>query len=196
VTVTLESASDPDATAVITTGADVVLCTGFDPASDPLLQTLFSFSDAGDPVVTPGHDESTRTPNLFLAGPMLVHEVACADGQDDGDDIIFCFVYKYRTRFAVVASEIIRRHVQDLQKILEENVDELSADEEAHYRTIPADILAKREAMADHYASRGMLLTDLSCAQLACGMTANDVPNYGYEPCACAPGDATDCDTC
>ena len=198
VTVSLQSARDPEDVEVITTGADVVLCTGFDPASNPLVRSLFSFSDAVNPEVTPEHDESTKTPNCFLAGPMLVHEVACADdggGGGAGDDIIFCFVYKYRTRFAVVAGEIIRRHVEDQRQILEMNSGELSADLEAEIRRDLDEILAKRDAMIRHYEARGMLLTDLSCAQLGCGMTANDVPNYGYDPaCACAP--TADCETC
>ncbi|ARS89365.1 NAD(P)/FAD-dependent oxidoreductase [Natrarchaeobaculum aegyptiacum] len=49
---------------------------------------------AGTPVLT-DRDESTETPGLFLAGPQVAH-----DGQP------FCFIYKFRQRFAVVAETI------------------------------------------------------------------------------------------
>jgi putative flavoprotein involved in K+ transport len=49
------------------------------------------------PLVT-ATDESTLTPNLFLAGPALRH-----------DDIIFCFIYKFRQRFPVIAATIAAR---------------------------------------------------------------------------------------
>ncbi|MEL7022271.1 MAG: NAD(P)/FAD-dependent oxidoreductase [Pseudomonadota bacterium] len=41
------------------------------------------------------NDESTRTPGLFLCGPSVRH-----------DNHVFCFIYKYRQRFAVVAKAI------------------------------------------------------------------------------------------
>jgi putative flavoprotein involved in K+ transport len=43
-------------------------------------------------------DESTRTPGLFVAGPQVRH-----------GNVIFCFIYKYRQRFAVVANAIAQR---------------------------------------------------------------------------------------
>jgi hypothetical protein len=43
-------------------------------------------------------DESTKTPGLFLVGPQVRH-----------DDLIFCFIYKYRQRFGVVANAIGKR---------------------------------------------------------------------------------------
>lgn len=42
-------------------------------------------------------DESTKTPGLFLAGPAVRHE-----------GMSFCFVYKFRQRFAIVADAIAR----------------------------------------------------------------------------------------
>ena len=41
------------------------------------------------------NDESTKTPGLFLVGPQVRHE-----------NLIFCFIYKYRQRFGVVANTI------------------------------------------------------------------------------------------
>jgi hypothetical protein len=58
-------------------------------ASAPLLAT--------DPKLTKC-DESTICPGLFLCGPQVRQ-----------DDEIFCFIYKYRQRFAVVVNEIAKR---------------------------------------------------------------------------------------
>ena len=52
--------------------------------------------DAGSPRLTPT-DESTKTPGLFLAGPAVRH-----------GELSFCFVYKFRQRFGVVADVIAR----------------------------------------------------------------------------------------
>ncbi|WP_129115245.1 NAD(P)/FAD-dependent oxidoreductase [Halegenticoccus tardaugens] len=72
-----------------------VLATGFD-GSVGLVEDLFEL-DEGHPALT-DRDESTETPGLFLVGPTVRH-----DGQQ------FCFVYKFRQRFAAVADEIARR---------------------------------------------------------------------------------------
>ena len=42
-------------------------------------------------------DESTKTPGLFLVGPSVRH-----------GELSFCFVYKFRQRFGVVADAIAR----------------------------------------------------------------------------------------
>merc|ERR1712194_605976 len=135
----------------ITTGADAVLCTGFDPSGNPLLKDLFEWNREGLPVVTPENDESTITKNLFLAGPSLMHRLACKDGEeeedaadkdDDSKNIIFCFVYKYRTRFGVVASAILQRYMEDqslkLQTFLETPVAEMDED-------VKADLLSPEQ---------------------------------------------------
>ena len=56
----------------------------------------FAFDD-GRPELTE-RDESTTTPGIFLIGPQVSH-----NGQ------LFCFIYKFRQRFAVVADEIAAR---------------------------------------------------------------------------------------
>ncbi len=55
---------------------------------------LFERRDDGFPLLSE-HDESTITPGLFLCGPAVRH------GNQS-----FCFIYKYRQRFAVVAKAI------------------------------------------------------------------------------------------
>ena len=49
---------------------------------------------AGAPLLT-DRDESTKVPGVFLVGPAVVHK-----------HLSFCFVYKFRQRFAIVASAI------------------------------------------------------------------------------------------
>ena len=58
---------------------------------------LWDWSDKGHIELTEG-DESTRTPGLFLVGPQVRH-----------DRRIFCFIYKFRQRFGLVAEEIAFR---------------------------------------------------------------------------------------
>ncbi len=59
-----------------------------------LVSELFARRVDGLPLLTK-HDESTEVPGLFLCGPLVRH-----------GDLIFCFIFKYRQRFAVVAKAI------------------------------------------------------------------------------------------
>lgn len=70
-------------------------CTGF-ASSLSLVKGLFEFKD--DYPLLNGFDESTKVRNLFLAGPQVKHKNA-----------LFCFIYKYRQRFAIVAEKIAKR---------------------------------------------------------------------------------------
>jgi putative flavoprotein involved in K+ transport len=82
-----------------------LLAIGFDGSLE-LVRDRFEFDDEGRVVVTEGADESTVLPGLFLAGPSLAHR-----------DAIFCFVYKFRQRFGVVAREIGRRLGRDVEPL-------------------------------------------------------------------------------
>merc|ERR1711871_405649 len=91
-------------TMTLTTSAPPILATGFHSGVAAVVASLFEWTeegacggDSGDPKLT-SCDESTVTPGMFLAGPQ-VHQA--------GE--IFCFVYKYRQRFAVVVNEIATR---------------------------------------------------------------------------------------
>ncbi len=55
---------------------------------------LFEQRDDGFPLLG-DHDESTVVPGVFLCGPAVRH-----------NNHIFCFIYKYRQRFAVVAKAV------------------------------------------------------------------------------------------
>jgi len=61
------------------------------------VESLWDWDDAGHVVLTP-QDESTRTPGLFLVGPQVRH-----------DQRIYCFIYKFRQRFSLIAIELARR---------------------------------------------------------------------------------------
>jgi putative flavoprotein involved in K+ transport len=78
-----------------------ILATGF-LSSLYRIGHLFDWHDGGWAQLSE-HDESTRTPGLFVVGPSVRHETA-----------IFCFIYKFRQRFAVVAREIGARLELDL----------------------------------------------------------------------------------
>lgn len=119
---------------------------------------------AGDPKLSPV-DESTIAPGLFLAGPqvapqcarpthlslherLLVFVVSVATrcsclsrsaAQVVHDDAVFCFVYKYRQRFAVITDQIAVRLGLDTTK-------------------------AVAKARKHH-----MFLDDLTCCKATCG---------------------------
>jgi putative flavoprotein involved in K+ transport len=77
-------------------------------ATRPIIATGFSGSlgiaggcfdwKEGAPVFSEEADESTRMEGLFYSGPQLRHRGAK-----------FCFIYKFRARFGIIAREIARR---------------------------------------------------------------------------------------
>ena len=73
-----------------------ILASGF-VGSASLVRSLFDWRDEYFPFLTES-DESTVTTGLFLIGPQVRH-----------GDLIFCFIYKFRQRFAVVANQIAGR---------------------------------------------------------------------------------------
>lgn len=68
-------------------------CSGFNAHLGPA-ENLFDMTEDGLPIVNK-YDESTRHRNLFLSGPKLVH-----------GNILLCFMYKFRSRFATPCSII------------------------------------------------------------------------------------------
>lgn len=77
----------------IDTSAQPLLAVGF-VGSHGLVADLFEARDDGYPLLN-DRDESTKVPGVFLCGPAVRH-----------GDQVFCFIYKYRQRFAVVAKAI------------------------------------------------------------------------------------------
>ena len=74
-----------------------------------MVSSLFDYDKNKLPIFSEEADESTITPDLFYTGPSLVHRNA-----------LFCFIYKYRARFGVIAAEIATRlDLPDVEKKLE-----------------------------------------------------------------------------
>jgi putative flavoprotein involved in K+ transport len=78
------------------TSSPPILATGFEPSVRRWTE-YFTWRDDGCPFLNE-HDESTLVPGLFLVGPSVRHE-----------QHIFCFIYKFRQRFPVVAARIAER---------------------------------------------------------------------------------------
>ena len=70
-----------------------LLAGGFE-GSHKLVADLFERRDDGSLLLSE-HDESTVVPGVFLCGPAVRH-----------NNHVFCFIFKYRQRFAVVAKAI------------------------------------------------------------------------------------------
>ena len=75
------------------TRAQPLFAGGFE-GSQKLVADLFEQREDGSLLLSE-HDESTIVPGVFLCGPAVRH-----------DNHIFCFIFKYRQRFAVVAKAI------------------------------------------------------------------------------------------
>lgn len=84
-----------------------VLANGYD-GSLPLIAKHFELEN-GHPIFSEACDESTLTPGLFYAGPELKHR-----------NSLFCFIYKFRSRFGLVAREIATRlGIPDAEELLQ-----------------------------------------------------------------------------
>lgn len=90
---------------VVHTAQPPVLCTGFEGSVASSARDLFDFADESDEAksclcgaaLLTDEDESTKVPGVFLVGPSVSHGA-----------LSFCFVYKFRQRFGVVANAICR----------------------------------------------------------------------------------------
>ncbi|MEM9342834.1 MAG: NAD(P)-binding domain-containing protein [Pseudomonadota bacterium] len=76
--------------------APPILATGFGSGTRRVSE-WFDYDADGLPMLT-SQDESTAMPGLFLVGPEVSHQ-----------GHLFCFIYKFRQRFAVVARAIAAR---------------------------------------------------------------------------------------
>ena len=74
-----------------------ILANGFHSGLGPV-DKLFKHDENNLPVFSEEADESTITPGLFYSGPSLVHR-----------NSLFCFIYKFRARFGVIAREVATR---------------------------------------------------------------------------------------
>lgn len=102
-----------------------ILACGFE-GSHKFVSHLFEQREDGFPLLSE-NDESTIVPGMFLCGPSVRH-----------DDHIFCFIFKYRQRFAIVA------------------------------QAIASSLDLPTEEFVSMYRSWGMYLDDLSCCGQEC----------------------------
>ena len=102
-----------------------LLAAGFD-GSHKFVSHLFEQREDGFPSISED-DESTITPGMYLCGPSVRH-----------DGHVFCFIYKYRQRFAIVAN------------------------------AIASSLDIDTEEFVAAYRSWGMYLDDLSCCGQEC----------------------------
>ena len=82
-----------------------ILATGFS-GSLSLIKRLFYWKDGK--ALLNSYDESTKTPGLYVTGPLLQQH-----------DMIFCFIYKFQQRFAVIANHIGIKLSKDVSVIEE-----------------------------------------------------------------------------
>lgn len=83
-----------------------ILATGYQ-GGEYLIKELFEFNVQGEVQLTEW-DESTKNRNLFLVGPHVKH-----------DKVIFCFIYKFRQRFGIVATKIAADFKLDASEAIE-----------------------------------------------------------------------------
>ncbi|MCE7793094.1 NAD(P)-binding domain-containing protein [Salipaludibacillus sp. CUR1] len=102
------------------------IATGFKSSLTRVFEHFF-WEENGDIRLT-DKDESTVSQGLFLSGPQVKHE-----------DVIFCFIYKFRQRFAVIAQEICTRLG-----------------------------IEPRESVLELYRQSNMYLEDLTCCDNSC----------------------------
>jgi putative flavoprotein involved in K+ transport len=82
---------------VVETDWEPIICTGFSSGAKQF-KHLFDWNEEGLPVLTE-KDESTIAPSVYLIGPSVRQK-----------NTIFCFIYKFRQRFAIIAEDIFFHH--------------------------------------------------------------------------------------
>ncbi|CAN0074243.1 unnamed protein product [Discosporangium mesarthrocarpum] len=100
---TYHEPGEPGTTITLHTPNPPILATGFEGSVRAAASHLFAFADEnhkragclGNAPLLTDDDESTKVPGVFLVGPQVQH-----------DSLVFCFVYKFRQRFGVVANAI------------------------------------------------------------------------------------------
>ncbi len=114
---------------VIKTESRPICATGFSLVRPPIVE-LVTYREDGNPLLHEESDEFFGHQNIYLSGPSVRH-----------DNHIFCFIYKFRQRFGVIAEDILRKE---------------DCDEE--------DI----SSLVKQWKRSGMYLSDLSCCGDEC----------------------------
>lgn len=106
-----------------------ICATGFSLVKEPI-EEFITYRVDGNPKLIEQTDEFFGHKNIYLAGPSVRH-----------DNHIFCFIYKFRQRFGVIAKDIIKKekyHKEDISIFVEK------------------------------WKASGMYLSDLSCCDEEC----------------------------
>ncbi|MFE5429704.1 NAD(P)/FAD-dependent oxidoreductase [Peribacillus simplex] len=111
---------------VVETKWEPIICTGFASGAKQFKE-LFEWNEEGLPILTE-KDESTLAPSVYLIGPNVRQS-----------NTIFCFIYKFRQRFAIIAEDIIFHHN-----------------------------LPRNQDIFELYKKSAMYLDDLSCCEKGC----------------------------
>ena len=91
--------------AVVTTEEAPICATGFSLVKDPI-EEFVTLREDGTPELEEETDEFLGQKNIYLTGPSVRHE-----------NHIFCFIYKFRQRFGVIAEDILKK-----EKFAEEDI--------------------------------------------------------------------------
>ena len=112
----IDEPGEEDSILVIQTDHPPILATGFEGSVKAQASNLFDFPDPnnkkgciGDGPLLTRNDESTKVPGVFLVGPSVTH-----------GELSFCFVYKFRQRFAVVANTIAQGMGMDTREAVQQ----------------------------------------------------------------------------
>ena len=114
---------------IINTSEKPICATGFSLVKKPIEKFIMNRED-GNPKLKEETDEFFGQKNIYLAGPSVRH-----------DDHVFCFIYKFRQRFGVIAEDILRK-----EKYFEDDIINL----------------------VQRWKENGMYLSDLSCCDVEC----------------------------
>ena len=106
-----------------------ICATGFSLVKGPIDEYI-SYREDGSPQLVEQTDEFYGQENIYLVGPSVRH-----------DNHLFCFIYKFRQRFGVIVSDIMRKENYIDQEI---------------------DMLVNKSK------ENGMYLSDLSCCDTEC----------------------------
>ncbi|PTG35784.1 pyridine nucleotide-disulfide oxidoreductase [Staphylococcus capitis] len=106
--------------------SEPIIATGFDVTKNPIVQQLFEIRQ--QEIQLTELDESTRFPNVFLIGATVHHNNA-----------VLCYIYKFRSRFAVLANILIEREGRKA-----------------------------KDSLIESYRNNSMYLDDYSCCEVDC----------------------------
>ncbi|MEM6347829.1 MAG: NAD(P)/FAD-dependent oxidoreductase [Bacteroidota bacterium] len=114
---------------VIETERIPICATGFSLVKEPI-DEFIAWREDGSPKLNEKTDEFFGQENIYLSGPSVRH-----------DKHIFCFIYKFRQRFGVIAEDILKKEAYKEKDIIK---------------------------LVNRWRVNGMYLSDLSCCDAEC----------------------------